>query len=43
MSNVIRDEDITLFKSNDFHFIARKIQENEDAQEIDIVRSTYNA
>ncbi len=40
---ILRDEDTTLFKTNDFNYIKRKIQENEDEEQIDVVRSTYNA
>ena len=43
MAMILRDEDTTLFKTNDFNFIKRKIQENEDEEQIDVVRSTYNA
>jgi hypothetical protein len=40
---ILRDEDTTLFKTNDVNFIKRKIQENEDEEQIDVVRSSYNA
>lgn len=32
MSNILREEDVTLFKTNDINYIKRKIQENEDAE-----------
>ena len=43
MPMILRDEDTTLFKTSDFNYIKRKIQENEDEEQIDVVRSTYNA
>ncbi len=42
MALVVKDEDNLLFKTNDYSYVKRKIQESED-KDADVVTSTYNA
>ena len=43
MATIMKDDEASLFKASEFIYIHRKIQENEEAQQTDIIRQTINA